>query len=168
MSGWGKVSSFSSLSTSHRLPCPLTTLSHPLSTCLVSLSNFPKFLEFNMAVRHFVKKHWNQTFARWKCTCWLDMMRDAWLNLIVNSLSVELQELTAKEHDTSGNFTAFNFTPKCKLCEQKKGIEKANWSIRVCYLGTTPSSLNWLTKNCKVHKAAGKGNYKLVLEISFL
>ena len=38
-------------------PCPLTTLSHPLSTCLVSLSNFPKFLEFNMAVRHFVKKH---------------------------------------------------------------------------------------------------------------
>ena len=31
------------------------------------------------------------------------MMRDAWLNLIVNSLSVELQELTAKEHDTSGN-----------------------------------------------------------------
>lgn len=54
------------------------------------------------------------------------MMRDAWLNLIVNSLSIELQELTAKEHDTSGNFTAFNFTPKCKLCEQKKGIEKAN------------------------------------------
>ena len=54
------------------------------------------------------------------------MMRDAWLNLIVNSLSVELQELTAKEHDTSGNFTAFNFTLKCKLCEQKKGIEKAN------------------------------------------
>ena len=53
------------------------------------------------------------------------MMRDAWLNLIVNSLSVELQELTAKEHDTSGNFTAFNFTPKCKLCEQRniKGIK---------------------------------------------
>lgn len=54
------------------------------------------------------------------------MMRDVWFNLIVNFFFIEFQELIVKEYDILGNFIVFNFIFKCKLCEQKKGIEKVN------------------------------------------